>query len=87
MVKYLEKNHPEIKIETDNSNSEWHLYWADKGNKIIVWTKNKAEIPQILLHEISHAVIQDKVEWSETLVDYVKELNKNYGKQLFFCVY
>lgn len=83
MIEYLHKSHPEIKIETDSSTAEWHLYWTESGNKIVVWTKNKSEAPQILLHEISHVLEQDDAEWIKELKDTMKSLNEKYGKQLF----
>ena len=83
MIEYLHKSHPEIRIETDSSTAEWHLYWTESGNKIVVWTKNKSEAPQILLHEISHVLEQDDAEWIKELKDTMKSLNEKYGKQLF----
>lgn len=83
MISYLHKSHPEIKIETDNSTDTWHLYWTKSGNKIVVWTKNKDEAPQILLHEISHVLEQDDAKWVKELKDTMKSLNEKYGKQLF----
>lgn len=83
MIEYLHKSHPEIKIEIDSSTAEWHLYWTESGNKIVVWTKNKSEAPQILLHEISHVLEQDDAEWIKELKDTMKSLNEKYGKQLF----
>ena len=83
MISYLHKSHPEIKIETDNSTDTWHLYWTESWNKIVVWTKDKNEAPQILLHEISHVMEQDNVKWVKELKDTIKALNERYGKQLF----
>ena len=83
MLKYLNREHPEIKIEFDASTYNWHLYWAESGNKIVVWTKKKEDAPQILLHEISHVLEQDDAEWVKELKDTMKSLNEKYGKQLF----
>ena len=83
MINYLHKSHPEIKIETDNSTDSWHLYWTNSWNKIVIWSKKKEDIPQILLHEISHVLEQDDVKWIKELKDYVKSLNEKYDKQLF----
>ena len=83
MVNYLNRVHPNIKIEYDSTTDEWHLYWKDSWNKIIVGTKNAREAPQILLHEISHALIEDNVEWINELQNSIKALNNKYGKQLF----
>lgn len=82
MIDYLHKSHPEIKIETDSSTDNWHLYWTNSWNKIIVWTKNKAEAPQILLHEISHVLEQDDAEGVKELKGAIKSLNEKYSKQL-----
>ena len=83
MVNYLNRVHPNIKIEYDSTTDEWHLYWKDSWNKIIVGTKNAREAPQILLHEISHALIEDNVKWINELQNSVKILNTKYGRQLF----
>ena len=84
MLDYLQRAHPEIKIETDSSTNTWHLYWTKSWNKIVVWTKDKNEAPQVLLHEISHVLEQDNAEWVKELKDAMKALNERYGKQLFF---
>ena len=83
MMSYLQRAHPEVKIEMDSSTENWKLCWAKNWNKIIVGTKNKENAPQILLHEISHVMEQDDVKWVKELKDSIKTLNERYGKQLF----
>lgn len=85
MVAYLLEEHPSIKIEIDDSTNDWHLYWWDHWNTIVIWTKSKDKenITGTLLHEISHALEQDGVEGTAELKDNIWGLNKKYWKQLF----
>jgi len=83
MVHYLNKIHPEIRIRYNKSDDEWHLYWKKSWNKIVVWTKNAKEVPQILLHEIAHVLINDKVDGVDHLLSTIAKINKSCGKQLF----
>lgn len=82
MIDYLKSNHPEINIETDKSTVNWKLYWPKSWNKIIVGCKNRKEVPQILLHEISHILINDNVEGVDNLLDIIWTIYKYNGKQL-----
>lgn len=83
MINYIKKEHPELKIEFDESTTQWHVKWAKSGNKIIVWTKNKEQVPQILFHEITHVLINDNVSWTKELMSTIKSLNETNWKQLF----
>ena len=83
MINYLNREHPEIKIKYNKSDNEWHLYyWKDSRNQIIVWTKDKEEVPQILLHEVSHLLVDDDVYGVDSLLDEIENMQAHYGKPL-----
>ena len=83
MVNYINENHPELTIEFDETTTRWHVKWQKSGNKIIVWSKNKENVQQILYHEITHVMINDDVKWIQELINSIKEINQKKWKQLF----
>ena len=82
MLSYLQRVHPEVKIETDSTTWKWKLLWSKSWNKIIVWTENKENAEHIVCHEIAHVMEQDNVSWMQELKDAIRALNERYGKQL-----
>ena len=83
MVNYIKESHPELTIEFDDSTTRWHVKWPKSGNKIIVWSKKKEDVQQILYHEITHVMINDEVKWIQELINSIKEINQKKWKQLF----
>lgn len=83
MVNYINESHPELTIEFDETTTRWHVKWPKSWNKIIVWSKKKENVQQILYHEITHVLIDDNVKWIQELINVIKSINQNQWKQLF----
>lgn len=83
MINYINESHPELTIEFDETTTRWHVKWPKSGNKIIVWSKKKENVQQILYHEITHVLINDDVKWIQELINSIKTINQKEWKQLF----